>query len=677
MKKLSLLLLLVFLFSACQAPVEEQPSIVSSLPSIEFTASPTNPIAPPPETIVAPSALPVPTIIQSTQLPADKWQDWPVVPTITQHAVDIYRKGLAMNLDPHAFSKVGDCQSVKAAFMGYFDIPERYSLGPNYAYLQETINNFAGHFNTDGQAVRGGFNAAAVLSPLWADPKACLPGENPLECELRITKPIIVIVSLEVWWDGRTPEKYEKLMRQILDTIIAHGAVPILATKADNVEGNNALNLTTAKLAVEYDLPLWNFWRAVQPLPNHGMDLERNDGFHISTDAWTTRSFTGLDALDSIWKGLLNAAPLVLASPTPTLTLTPGLISTTSPDLPPTATPTPGATPLGGSNRIIFGTASRNGGTYNYLGIYILDLDTHSTKKIFGEGVRLQSTSVDGKYLLVSDGAALYRTNVDGAYPRLLTDSLYAFGPTDAVWLPDGNIAALISGNGSPVIAILSSNGVIQREFLSQTPFPITLFATSDAEHIYWESGSCSSPGICKTTGLWFTQQDGNSVELPNLMDPAMSPDGTKLVSVPTSLADQNQLIFSMSDGSDPHYIPLPGNDLLSYSWSHDGTTLAAVVANVSDYSGKALGNRNFVVDPRTRSIREFLQNTLLNPFVLWSPDDSSLFWIGTLSDGANYTIGGSLVILGNQQIINFDEAIGQRSQEYITLTNASWLPLP
>ena len=59
-----------------------------------------------------------------------------------------------MGLDPHAFSKVGDCQSVKAAFMGYFDIPDRYSLGSDYAYLQQTINNFAGHFNTDGQAVQ-------------------------------------------------------------------------------------------------------------------------------------------------------------------------------------------------------------------------------------------------------------------------------------------------------------------------------------------------------------------------------------------------------------------------------------------------------------------------------------------------------------------------------------------
>ncbi len=96
-------------------------------------------------------------------------------------------------------------------------------------------------------------------------------------------------------------------MRRILDTIIAHGAVPILATKADNVEGNHSLNLATARLADEYDLPLWNFWAAVQPLPNHGMDEKRADGFHISTEAWGTRSFSALQTLDSLWRGLRDA----------------------------------------------------------------------------------------------------------------------------------------------------------------------------------------------------------------------------------------------------------------------------------------------------------------------------------------------------------------------------------
>ncbi len=229
------------------------------------------------------------------------------MPSATARAIEIYQAGLAMGNNPHAFSKTGDCQNIKEAFMGFFDLPDRYNLGTDYQYLQETIDNFSGYFNTDGQAVRGGFNAATVLSPLWADPEKCLPGENPLECELRTTKPSFVFISFEVWWPERTAETYEKYMRQVIDLVIAHGAVPILATKADNIEGDHSLNLTTARLAYEYDLPLWNFWLAVQPLPDHGMDKVRNDGFHISTEGWNVRSFTGLQALDSVWRGVRDA----------------------------------------------------------------------------------------------------------------------------------------------------------------------------------------------------------------------------------------------------------------------------------------------------------------------------------------------------------------------------------
>ncbi len=73
--------------------------------------------------------------------------------------------------------------------MGIYDQPTRYKLTESNAYLQESIDNFAGSFNRDGQAVRGGFNAAAVLSPIWADPEVCEPGETPIECETGCTTP--------------------------------------------------------------------------------------------------------------------------------------------------------------------------------------------------------------------------------------------------------------------------------------------------------------------------------------------------------------------------------------------------------------------------------------------------------------------------------------------------------
>ncbi len=126
-----------------------------------------------------------------------------------------------------------------------------------------------------------------------------------LACELRIANPSFAFVAFERWWPKVTPpDQYEKYLRVVLETIMAHGTVPILVTKADNVEGNQQLNLIIAKLAYEYDLPLYNWWRAAQPLPHHGMDIDRNDGFHISVDAWTERSAYALGTLDHLWKGL-------------------------------------------------------------------------------------------------------------------------------------------------------------------------------------------------------------------------------------------------------------------------------------------------------------------------------------------------------------------------------------
>jgi hypothetical protein len=678
MKRISTFILLIVFLSGCATPARGPigAPATGSLPVASPTA--TVPIAPAPETIVAPTMVPNPTASAQTRLPPEQWQNWPIVPVVTAHAIQIYQNSQAMGLDPHAFSKVGDCQSIKESFMGYFDIPERYSLGNDYAYLQQTISNFSGHFNTDGQAVRGGFNAAAVLSPLWANPKACLAGEDPLDCELRITKPIIVIVSLEVWWNGRTPQAYEALMRHIIDDIIAHGAVPILATKADNVEGDNSLNLTTAKLASEYDLPLWNFWAAVQPLPAHGMDMKRNDGFHISTDAWTTRSFTGLEALDSVWRGLTNAAPAGSATRTISVTATPGAISTSVGNYPPTATPTEGPTPMGSSNRIVFGVSERQGEGYLFPGVYLLDPVSGHTRQIFGEGAHFQGASPDGKYLLVSEGSALYRTNVDGAYPLQLTNSLYAFGDTDVVWLSSGQIAAVITQSNGNEISILSPDGSPVGTLPPLQSSPVEIFPTSDSGHIYWESGTCTSPGVCQSGDAWVTSQDGTlNQKLTGVTGPAFSAGAARLVSEDSALKNQNDLVFASADGGNPRSYPLPGTTLLDYSWSPQGDSLAAIVTKISDYSGKGSGNRNFLVDAKTLSVSEYAPSDLLNPKVLWSPDGSFLFWIGTTPNKAGFQIGGSLVNRSSKKITDLSAVIGLSSTDYLTVTNASWLPLP
>lgn len=261
---------------------------------IEAASKQTPTLEPTPDYTPTPDTRPLP----------ETWQDWPIVPEVTNRARLIYQAGQESGMDPSSFSKIGDCQNVKESFMGLYDL-DRYYLSPEQSSWQETIDNFSGFYNRDGEAIEQGLNVAAAMSPLQADPEVCQPGESPLACELRIANPSFAFVSFERWWpDVTPPEQYEKYLRLVLDTIIENGTVPILVTKADNVEGDHSLNLIVARLAYEYDLPLYNWWKAAQALPHRGLDPERNDGFHISIDAWTERSAYALGTLDTLWKGL-------------------------------------------------------------------------------------------------------------------------------------------------------------------------------------------------------------------------------------------------------------------------------------------------------------------------------------------------------------------------------------
>ncbi len=307
-----IILCTLMLLTGCTTPTALPPTSTTGAPTATQPA-PETPTRPAVETTLPAStetqtarpatatALPVLTPTPDLRQPPEDWQNWPIVPRVSARAVEIYQTGLALGNNPLAFSKVGDCQSISEVLMGIYDQPMYYDRFDGEPDIQETIRQFAGSFSRDGVAVNGGFNAAAVLSPIWADPDLCEAGETPIECEYRINRPSVVIISLEVWWEGRTPEHYEQYMRQIIEFFIERGTLPILATKADNVEGDHSINLTTARLAYAYDIPLWNFWSAAQPLPYHGMDPNRDDGFHIAPETWGTRSVTALRALSAVW----------------------------------------------------------------------------------------------------------------------------------------------------------------------------------------------------------------------------------------------------------------------------------------------------------------------------------------------------------------------------------------
>lgn len=245
----------------------------------------------------------------------EDWQIWPVIPTLSETAKQIYQDGLAQGSDTHTFSRIADCQNISTVWLGYFD-HEKFVLGDEYAYLQEVIDQFQGSFDRDGASMQGGFNVAQVLNPFYVKEEfygTCNTNEPPVECELRVWHPSIAFISLEQNWSGKPSEKYGDYLRMIVERTIASGSLPILVTKADNLEGDHSINQMIAQIAYEFEIPLWNFWAAVQNLPAKGVS---EDGFHITplnamfpdfTDeaqmqqAMTIRNLTGLQTLFEVW----------------------------------------------------------------------------------------------------------------------------------------------------------------------------------------------------------------------------------------------------------------------------------------------------------------------------------------------------------------------------------------
>jgi hypothetical protein len=308
-----LMLTLLAACSAGQAPV--QSNLVAPEPSDSVQTQPTaNPVIEATDLPATDTAVPAATSTPKPPLEKDAWKQMPAVPTEISDAMrEVYQRGLVFGNDPTHFSIIGDCQNVSSYFMAVFDKPGEFSLGEEYAYLQPTIDFYQDSFSRQSLAVKGGFNVAAILSPLRADPKSCNTNESPLDCELRTWKPSIVFVSMETWWSEKPEQEYDKYMRRVIERILETGAVPIIATKADNLEGDDRINATIAQIAYDYDIPFWNFWAAVQPLPNHGLS---SDHFHLTfarnffddpvrmKSAWPWRNLTALQTLDVVYRGL-------------------------------------------------------------------------------------------------------------------------------------------------------------------------------------------------------------------------------------------------------------------------------------------------------------------------------------------------------------------------------------
>jgi len=285
--------------SASATPTRAAPSATFTL-----TASPTSTPTP----TLIPTDIPRPPMPTAPAHLDNSWQQMPVVPEVSPAMKAVYARGLALGNEPHAFAKVGDCNTEAEFFLTPFDQAGTYRLGP-YADLQAVIDNFAGSFSHVSVAARTGFGPGAMFDSTWVDPNICLATEGPLACEYRLQRPSLALISLGTHYPPLA--EFESRMRAVIEFSLDRGVVPILATKVD-VEGGDRVNAIIVYLAQQYEVPVWNFWRAAQPLYNHGQP----DGIHFTwasnffdspyalRHGWPVRNLTALQTLQAVWQAV-------------------------------------------------------------------------------------------------------------------------------------------------------------------------------------------------------------------------------------------------------------------------------------------------------------------------------------------------------------------------------------
>ncbi len=245
--------------------------------------------------------------------------DYPIIPTGMGQARAIFERSQQQSKDPHSVSKIGDCISDNQHFLSPFGL-DRYTLG-TYTYLQPMIDHFDSSLAVDSLAAYDGLVTSAVLDPLFANPGACLPGETPLRCEYRVHNPGVAIIMFgaqDLLFTA--PEDFDRNLRRIVHETIQAGIVPVVSTFPGNLERwdqSIRYNQIVVAVARDYDVPLMNLWRALDSLPNHGLNA---DGRHLSLPVthsgdltpenlqrgYPMRNLVTLQTLDRVWREVMR-----------------------------------------------------------------------------------------------------------------------------------------------------------------------------------------------------------------------------------------------------------------------------------------------------------------------------------------------------------------------------------
>ncbi len=205
----------------------------------------------------------------------------PIIPNASE-AGNAYQNGTTQGNRASVFAVAGDAIFAQPEILRVFAPGSSYLLG-NYGYLQAQIDWFnqtdlGGNtsFTQASQANRADWTLQSLVDPSQADTTVCLAGETPLDCELRLSLPVVVFIStgfndVRQFTDVGV---FENTLRQVVNIALSHGVIPVLLTvppdSASAPETTLIYNEIIVRVSDETEALLINSWRLLSTLPNQG-----------------------------------------------------------------------------------------------------------------------------------------------------------------------------------------------------------------------------------------------------------------------------------------------------------------------------------------------------------------------------------------------------------------------
>lgn len=262
-------------------------------------------------------------VIKTALPPAPKNANTASLPewiVMTPRGKQLYQRAIKAGRDPRMFTIAGDSNSAWQRTLGRIAAGV-YDFGP-HGYLRPVVARFDPSFARVSVAVQGGAGAVDMFDPAKVTSPDCRPDEGMFACELRLSRASIVFIQLGTG-DKFAWREFEANMRQMIDYALANDVLPVLMTKADDMESIqggasfNYINDVIRKLAGEYQLPLADFYVATRSLPvvpnpelpkrpftQNGLLDEWGYYFHLSEAGFALKVLANLMMLDAITRGM-------------------------------------------------------------------------------------------------------------------------------------------------------------------------------------------------------------------------------------------------------------------------------------------------------------------------------------------------------------------------------------